>query len=482
MPMKDRDWENLLKLMKTGAVVPVVGSRLLVDAEGRPLSQRLARRLLDSYEVQVPDDELPPYRELNHAVTVLKKEVKNPQVLYTDIDGALADLLTGPDAVPMPSALQQLAGITDFRLMVTLTPDDLLAQALRSAGRGVHEVVHSPKLPTDDVTDLQVTSVTELKPPDGPPFAPVELLYLFGKSRATPMCAIHDEDLLEYAHNIICNGSHVPEKFMGMLQECSLLLVGCNFPDWLSRFILRATRKGGFAATSRPQWLVDRLANEDPFVGFLGQYNEDTEVLTSIEPTQFVQELRERWDAREAAAAQRRGKPAAAAVAVATTAMSAGTPAGVPSDNTTFFISYSRTTDKASALALRAALLQLGVKEPEIWFDANEIEPGDDFQRRILDGIRGCRYFVPLVSRAATQRERAFVFREWHVATDEDLEINRTYLVPVVVDDDYKPEVYRQDSVATWLDRKIDFGHAPSGQPDERTLAVFKKLLREARG
>ena len=123
----------------------------------------------------------------------------------------------------------------------------------------------------------------------------------------------------------------------------------------------------------------------------------------------------------------------------------------------------------------------MGVAENQIWFDAQTLEPGDTYTRNILDGIRNSRYFLPLVSRAATERERAFVFREWSEATNQDLEMNRTYLVPLVVDPDYRPESYREGSVSTWLDRKIDFGHAPGGQPDERTRKTLTSLLRDAR-
>jgi hypothetical protein len=465
----------------------------------------VAHQLLEQYDVDPGPEPLPPFRELNHVVSLLKGKVQNPQVLYGDIDGLLADLRTGKSAVPMPPALKQLAGITDFRLMVTLTADDLLARALQAAGRGVHEVVHSPKLgeQTRDAVaaasgngaampagaashepsnDLPRLTLQQLAPPEQPPYPPVELLYLFGKSRATPMCAIHDEDVLEYAHNIISNGSQVPAKFMGMLQECSLLLIGCNFPDWLSRFILRATRKVGLSASPyRRELLVERLGSEDPFVGFLKQYSTGTEMLTSIEPTQFVQELRERWDAREAALAQERAQPPSAAVMVAVPASTALAPTERVGP-ATFFISYSRSTDKASALALRNALLTLGVGEHEIWFDAEEIEPGDDYRRRIFDGIRSCRYFLPLLSQAALQRTEAFVFREWYEANDRSLSMSGTFLVPVVVDADYVPESYKQVSVSAWNDRFVDFSHAPAGQPDGRTLAKLKKLLREARG
>ena len=84
---------------------------------------------------------------------------------------------------------------------MTLTPDDLLARCLR--GRcAVNEIVHSPNLPTSEGKDLP----TDWKTRPGEVF----LLYLFGKSRSAPMFAIHDEDVLEYAHNLIAHGSQVP--------------------------------------------------------------------------------------------------------------------------------------------------------------------------------------------------------------------------------------------------------------------------------
>ena len=151
-------------------------------------------------------------------------------------------------------------------------------------------------------------------------------------------------------------------------------------------------------------------------------------------------------------------------------------------DNTLFFISYSRTTDLAPRAQLHQALISTGRGgEPRSGSTAQTLEPGDDYTQRILDGIRNSRYFLPLVSRAATERERAFVFREWSEATSQCPEMNRTYLVPLVVDADYQPESYREASVATWLERKINFGHAPEGNPTSARGRSLTSLLREAR-
>ena len=290
---------------------------------------------------------------------------------------------------------------------------------------------------------------------------------MFGKARPTPLFCIHDEDVLEYAHNIIARGSHAPTSFLGSLQDRNLLLIGCNFPEWLSRFILRATRKGRLGERERGrEWLIEPLATEDPFIGFLGRYSPETTVLTNVAPIEFVEELYARWMTDHAGAGA---------------VTQPNEPSPDLAESAMFFISYSRATDLASAVAFRRSLLDLGVAEREIWLDQHTLDTGDIYTRRISDGIRTCRYFVPLISRAAIDRERAFVFREWEEATRVLPEMNRRYLLPLVIDGESRPEAYRQSSVSDWRARNINFGHAPNGVPDASTARLMKELVRDAR-
>ncbi len=452
-------WSRLLAMMREGSVVPVVGSRLLVDADGKgSLQAQVAAQLLHNYDVEMPEGGLPRFREVNEAVSLLKGKA-DLQELYSDIYIAMDALRR--DGVVVPRPLQQLAAISDFRLLVTLTPDDLLAQALRQARRPVNEIVHTLKPSADQLTDLPRDWSQQGNT--------AQLLYLFGKARSTPQYSIHDEDMLEYAHNVIAGGDNKPKNFLAELHDRNLLLVGCNFPDWLSRFMLRATRKDRLVDTQgRRGWLVEPLASEDPVISFLGRYSPATSVLSNVDPTQFVDELHRRWlEAQTPGAANGVAVPAAAELPRPEKAM--------------FFISYSRTTDQTSAFKVYEMLRRLGVAEAEIWFDRETLEPGKDYQRAILDGIRGCRYFLPVLSRAATQREEAFAFIEWDVATQRLPAMNRTFLVPLVVDDEHRPEAYAQASVAAWRDRHIDFGHAPGGEADTRVLDTLKQLVRAAR-
>lgn len=456
MSMTETAWSRLLAMMSEGAVVPVVGARLLIDSEGTSsLQARVATKLLEDYEVDLPEGGLPAFREVNEAVGLLKGKVDVQDLYYPIFEAMLALQKQG---VQIPKPMRQLAEISDFKLIVTLTPDDLLAQALAARNRAVNEIVHSPKLPTDQGADLP----TDWARPGGP----VQLLYLFGKARAAPLFSIHDEDMLEYAHNVIAGGSHAPKAFLGALQDRNLLLVGCNFPDWLSRFMLRATRKGRLAVRQDVRgWLVEPLGREDPFIGFLGRYSPETSVLSSIDPASFIDELHRRWMQAHTPHAE---------------ALQAQAEAAMP-ESAMFFISYSRQTDLARALQLFETLKGLGVAESEIWFDRKDLDPGVDFQQRILDGIRSCRYFLPLVSRAATSREEAWVFREWKEASRRLDGLNRAYLVPLVVDAENQPETYQQSSVADWRERNINFGHAPEGLPSAPAADFLKRLVRAAR-
>lgn len=452
--MNERSWDRLLKSIEDGLVVPVLGPQTLI-AEGSndSFQAQVARRLLQFYDSDAGSNPLPPFHELNEAVTRLKRD-HSIQDLYGDIHDAIEQLTPRSEAA-IPEPVKQIAAITHFRLFVTLTPDELLARSLRTRC-AVNEIVHSPYLPTSEGTDLPTDWLSRQ--------GEVYLLYLFGKSRPAPMFAIHDEDILEYVHNIIARGSHVPVKFFAELQQRNLLLIGCNFPEWLSRFFLRLTNQRRLSDTQRKrEWLIEALKPEEELIYFLKSYSEGTEMLSDISPAAFIAELHQRWLARHGAVD--------ASVSPQTEVIPL---------NTLFFISYCRTPDFPAAAKLVESLKSLGVADNEIWFDKSAIEPGQNFRERILKGIRTCRYFVPLISSSADQLDEKFFRREWNEALDRSKSIQgRTFVIPMIVDQAYDPEQY-QRVPREWKDA-LDFGHAPGGVPNEQTNALLKKLIRSER-
>lgn len=465
--MTESDWRRLLRQIRGGYVVPVIGPQLLADANGQSTVQRtLAERLLDLHTVPAAERPvLRPFRELNAAVShLLGSRTAKPQALYVDVADLVDELANDPQGLPRP--LQQLAEISDLRLFVSMTCDGLMANALRTV-RGLHqvgEVVHAPKLPTNEWRDLP-----EQWSGQGSALGDDQawVLYMFGRARPAPVYAIHDEDVLEYAHNLMARGGNVPVNFLRALQDRSLLMLGCGLPDWLGRFFLRLTNKDRLSEKTRHEWLVEAPRGaraDDELASFLKYFSEDTECLELQSPTAFVDELHRRWMAEHQPA------PVATAAAAA--------PAPEVPHGAVFFVSYSRVTDAPAAQNLVDALRGLGCGEGEIWFDRGAIEPGEDFAREIMGGVASCRYFLPLLSQAALQREEAFVFREWREARTREGGLNRAFVVPLVVDAAYDPARYAH-AVVDW--GHLHFGHAPGGMPDGATLHKLKQLLRDAR-
>lgn len=458
--LDDRFWNRLLKAIEEGQVVPVVGARLLnwqVGDKTETLQQRLAARLLANYGVDPVSIPPTPQRELHDAVTQLKAKV-NLQDLYADIADALDAERKAP-AFNMPAAIEKLAAIASFRLLVTLTPDNWLAQALRQRC-AVNEFIHSPNLPTSEAGDL---AADWLKKP-----GEANLLYLFGKAQSTPVFAIHDEDTLEYAHNLVARGSNVPLRFLGELQQRGLLFIGTDFPDWLSRFLLRLTNQTRLSDKKTRAWLVNGGQSQSELASFLQGFSRETEIISELSPQAFVDELHRRWLARNTPSAGQ-------TETTADQSTSTPDPAGVA-----FFISYSRATDLPAAEKLFQTLREQGLAEHEIWFDRAVIEPGGDFRQLIFDGIRNCRYFLPLISSAADRFDEKFFYREWRAAIDRGEAImGREFVVPIILDEDYNPQAYNRVP-REWSDG-IDFGHAPGGNADARTRQHLTKLIRELR-
>ena len=450
--MKEADWKRLLRQIQGGFVVPVIGPQFLPSLDGEAnFQQAVAAKLLASNDLTVEAAELPTFMPMSHAVDRVRTEAGvSLQDLYTDLHDAMEEVCDELEANP-PQALLQLAEITDFKLYAQTMPDGLLARCLRRRG-ALCEVVHAPKLPTSEWQDLPADWD---KRPDT-----TNLLYVFGKSRAAPVYAIHEEDVLEYSHNLISRGSHVPVNFLGRLQERSLLMLGCHFPDWLGRFFLRVANQSRLSETNTREWIVEGPGHPNGLARFLASYGAGNDVLVQAHPADFVAELHQRWMAARPAA----GAPPAPSV----------TPY-----RALFFISYSRGADLARANALCDALRKIGVTDEEIWLDRQNIEPGENFRHQILDGILGCRYFLPLLSVASNGRDEGFVFREWRAANDRAQDMNRAFIVPLVVDDDFQPGRYDAEPVRAWA--HTDFGFAPHGLPDDSTQRRLVKLLREAR-
>ena len=205
--------------------------------------------------------------------------------------------------------------------------------------------------------------------------------------------------------------AHLVLEFVQALFQATgktLLLLGCNFPDWLDRFFIHALTRGRG---------IDVQFVSEYSMGGLYDFLKRKRARPSLKhsPVDFVAELFRRW--QQGAPKETHDKDGIKFGAV--------------------FISYARE-DQVTALKLRKQLEDANI---DTWMDESGLEPGAEFKDVIHDNIRNAAFFVALISRSldlqGSGRLGRFVFREWKWAEDaaEDRRKDDHFLQPVVIDE-----------------------------------------------
>lgn len=455
MSAEDDDfWDDLFSHIRERQLVPVVGPDLnVVDLGGRQqtLSTAIGERLIEKHELTVPPGET----SMSDAVAAFLRVRGQYEAdrLYRDINNIIARLDPEPG-----DALRNLAAIEDLRLFFATTPDRLLAKAVnevRFGGRPVtREIAFSPAQSTSEQSQNSQAA------------APSEtvVVNLFGRSAATPQFAIHDEDRLEWMHALLSDTASLPGWLNHQLKDCALLFIGCEIPDWVGRFLLRMSTNRRLSVEQKQFFFAGCTSQYEPSLSnFFKTYCRKSQVQQkNVAPTEFVAELKARWDA------ERPARP--------DTPTPGQAPLGGASPE--IFISYMRE-DAAAARRLRGAIERLG---GEVWLDERTLLAGDDWNAEILSAIRRTvGLFVPVISANTERVDEGYVFREWYEAVERSRSIQgRPFIVPVIVDEDYSgdPVDYRR--------MRTNFGHlqpgrAPGGEPDGDLLGALTLAIRAMR-
>jgi len=403
MPDYDGFWDELLSYIEAHSVIPVVGPEIaIVEHQGRlePYYRVLARELAARLKLENPGEAA----SLDQVVAAyLAKPGSRRQSVYRELGD-----IAGKLSVAIPEPLLQLASIRDLNVFVSFSTDNLLAHAINTArfsGRTeTRELAFNPS----EAGDL----------PDGSHDTP--LVYsLFGRISVLPKYVVAEEDALEWVTALQIPGKR-PERLFDELGRNHLLFLGCRFPDWLARFILRTTKNSKLSAERGfSEYLVDAdVKTDSSLVAFLTSFSRETQVLP-LDSLDFVAELAQRWQ-------QRQGGDAAA---------KAPEPGPMPETMPpgSLFISYA-SEDRPAALRVAAELQAAGLP---VWLDRQQLDWGSDYTARIRLAIQQCALFLPVLSRTAEQRT-GFFRKEWSWASERNLDFTGSslaFLCPLVIDD-----------------------------------------------
>lgn len=438
-------WDEFLSFVDAGSVIPVIGPELAVlDYEGRRLTfqQLLAQELAAKFSLTCLGD-APCLHEV--VCAWLARPGAKRQAMYRELGDMTAKL-----PVHIPESLRTLARIRDLDLFVSFCPDELLTRALNQERYGGQPQTRELAFTPNETGDLPTGAL------DGS-----LVYYLFGRSSVLPKYVAVEEDMLEWVAALQVPEKR-PERLFDALSNNHLLFLGCDFPDWLARFILR-TAKNNKLSVERDfgEYLIDARARAgDPLVVFLQNFSRGTQVVP-LDPVGFVTEFERRWR-------ERKGEGAGNAPAE---------PAPMPETAPpgSLFISYA-SEDRSAAFRLAAGLQAVGLP---VWLDRQQLDWGSDYTARIRLAIQQCALFLPVLSANAEQRT-GFFRKEWAWAIERNLEFTGArlrFLFPLAVDDtpvftsDEIPEPFKATHIET----------APEGQTTEAQQAAILSAFREMR-
>lgn len=460
----ENDWSDLLDDLRDGKVIPIVGEELFTIPTGSGGEQLLylaaAQKLAAKLNVQMPEG-WEQSRPLNEVICAYLRDCEQRRVqpeisrLYNRFCDQFQALQ------PQPSeALQKLAAIRDFRLLLTTTPDGLLEQALNQARFGGLSGTTSLAF-TLQKRDEDLRS--RYDPATARPTDPPVVFHLFGRLNKLPdQFVLNDDDLLEFFFAIQRLKDEELANLREALEKNHLLFLGGGLSDWLVRFLLRTANRHRLSKRAHYDVLAAATAaRESDLQNFLKFFSPRTKI-APFGPREFVLELHRRWlEANPQAATT-------AAPVLPRIEPPARMPAGCA------FISYA-SEDRDAVRTFKAHLDAAGIP---VWFDRDQLMSGHDWNLQIQNNLNDCAFFVPIISPRTQQILRNAYFREeWYRA---DQIAKRTYtgaefLFPILLEDIREPLAVPE----SFLQKQTTL--APRGEPPPEFVTRLKALVEQHR-
>ncbi|WP_020589913.1 toll/interleukin-1 receptor domain-containing protein [Desulfobacter curvatus] len=449
--MSEWDWEILIGLIKDELVVPVIGPEMLEveNDEGRLVPYYDLWGLEAGKEAGIETEKFGNmpllYQVAGHILMDSKSRIRNINRL-----AVLVDYVVQRKTWSIPQVLEQIVDIKSFPLIVTTSIDHFLDKLMKKSGKPFARIMFAPG-----------GAGSEIDLPSNFNFRQNRaLMQLFGAtSRCPGTCAVTEDDLIEFSWSLL-DREYGPQNFYDYLQGKTVLLLGCNFPDWLGRFFvhaLHANRK------DVDLWYVSK--NDDMGLrSFLER--KGGKILSPYSPGVFIAELYDRW---------LKTLPEVEDVSAAAHSPDFEQNLLEPMKPGAVFISYIRE-DMESAVKIRSQMETAGI---DTWMDSSALQSGDRWEAVIEERIRKASFFVPLISGSLNpdnwggKRERFFL-REWELARHSDsmrMPEDR-YIRPLCLDDTTcEASFVRPFS-------KIHWSYAPGGKLDEAFIQSIREGIR----
>jgi hypothetical protein len=147
---------------------------------------------------------------------------------------------------PVPESIRKLAAIPKFRFFLTTIYEPFLETAVKEAW-GINDAQirilenNLTKQPEDLTKFTQRSAMQQFDPRYIENLykdcAPPSIYYLYGRPSRMKSYALAEDDVLE-AILMLESSTYRPDELINFLSGKRLLILGCNFPNWLARFFI----------------------------------------------------------------------------------------------------------------------------------------------------------------------------------------------------------------------------------------------------
>lgn len=399
-----RNWELLMYAVEEKRVVPIIGDNLIriamPDGECVNVREYVLKKLSEHFE---SDTVCKGYSQVEDLIREYNRRQRNAGDV-TDIYYEIYDILNKATVV-VPDFVKRLFHLCRFPLVLTT-----------SFVRGIDGLlgIQADKI---KVYNKKASADIKLAELDGDD---TMLYYLFGRlSMAKRSFKVTEDDLLDYLH---CwhNSDTRPTKLGEYLSDKFLLVLGCDYPNWLFRFFWHSIKNFTIVPSSADMQGVvtvsaERADSDGDLMNFLSRVQ--TSVYRKAED--FINEFNERYEARHS-------------LEEASSFFGGDTVSAKEKDEAyDIFISYA-SEDYELAGQVAQKFKSLGAS---VWFDKVELNPGEKYEMSIAQKIQECKRFVPILSQATLKEGRRYFKKEWKQAIEEaEYRLNEPYISPIVID------------------------------------------------
>jgi hypothetical protein len=384
--VNERGWAKLLNEINNGNVVPIIGNELLkfeIDNKQILLKDFLVQKLAEKIDVEYKDSL--DITQLS-GVDFYSKWKKINSDPYFESNLILKDF-----SFKTPDSLHKLLSIDKFNLILTTTFDSTVEKAMEEKwgkGKFKKHYYKKGKGGQDDIKSQNEPT----------------LYQMFGKIDINQNSfVLTEDDLLEFLHYWL-NDDYKPKELSRILKEKYLLVIGCNYPNWLFRFFLNSMRFPN--KTVSEGVIVADSYLDDELIAFLSRM--DAEMHDNA--VKFIDELVNRWSEFK------------------NTNIESSNEERLKNE---VFISYASEDEDLAAEVVETFRKQgMGA-----WFDKKELEPADEYAKKIRYDIQSCKAFIPILSKNTITKERRFFKREWNWAIEETEWRTGNFIFPIIADE-----------------------------------------------